>query len=74
MASKPRLSNLPTKLAEEIARVAELRALYRREVPAAGAIAVSMMTGALDQAFRAAGSGDIVEMIAAVKELEGFTD
>jgi hypothetical protein len=70
-------TNLPGKLAAEIARVAKLQASYQqlRSLPGlhvnCGPV-LELIERALAGAIAAAGSGDIAQMAAAVQDLEGF--
>lgn len=69
--------NVAEKLAREIARVTELRGQYEslRGLPQVNvAPALAMMNAALERAKRAAGLDDTLAQIAAVHDLEGFTE
>lgn len=68
--------NLAEGLAREIARVTELRCHYEeiglRHQQVMVQPAVTMMNMALEHAFVASGSGDVVAMIRSHAELKGF--
>jgi hypothetical protein len=68
------VTTLPEKLSREIERVTILREKYRlwREQAAVTA-AIAMMTAAIDAGHTAAGGGDLIEIIQAIRTLEGFT-
>ena len=69
--------NIVEKLAAEIQRVTALRARYQelQDLPQACAgPAIALMDHSLRNAQAAAGSGDIERIIAAIKDLEGFTE
>ena len=62
--------NLVEGLSREIARCTELLQAYK-EIGPAGAFAHTMISQEIERAQKAMGSGDIVEMMAALKALEG---
>jgi hypothetical protein len=68
------VTTLPEKLSREIERVTILREKYRlwREQAAVTA-AIVMMTAGIDAGHTAAGGGDVIESIQAIRTLEGFT-
>lgn len=69
--------NVAEKLAREIARVTELRGQYEslRGMPQVNVEpAIAMLNAALERAKRAAGLDDALTQIAAVLDLEGFTE
>jgi len=63
---------LADALPQEAARVRELITIYRSIGPA-GMFAIAMMEASLRRADAAMVSGDVVQMIAALKDLEGYT-
>lgn len=65
--------NLPEKLAREIARVAVIRT-HAEEIGPAGNFLRAECTLALERAFAAIGSGDLLGEIRALAELEGFKE
>lgn len=71
------IANVAEKLAREIKRVTEMRCRYdsMRTMPRINvAPAMLLMEQALERACVAAGSGEVVTVIAAINDLEGFTD
>jgi hypothetical protein len=62
--------NLIEKITEEIERVTEIRTIYA-QIPG-GQLAAVMITAAIEKAKTAAGSGDITQMMRAIRELEEF--
>ena len=62
--------NLVEGLTDEILRVTEIKREY--DAIPAGALAAAMMGAALDRARKAQASGDILEMIPALQELQEF--
>lgn len=70
------IANTAEKLAREIRRVTELRCEYARlkNMPGLNVAPVMLlMERALEKACVAAGSGEVVTVIAAINDLEGFT-
>ena len=68
--------NAAEQLARELTRVTELRERYRQLETLPGVDvrpALMLMDRAIDQGLEAAGSNDAVQVIEALKELEGFT-
>lgn len=65
--------NAAEKLAREIWRVASILWMYQ-EIGAAGQPALILMKSSLDQACKAAGSNDGVAVIAAIQDLEGYSE
>jgi len=63
---------LADALPQETARVRALIPMYR-EIGPAGMFGVAMMEASLRRADAAMVSGDVVQMIAALKDLEGYT-
>lgn len=71
------MTNAAEKLASEIERVSAIRQEYmsmrgRPQVNVEPAIA--MMTAAIDQGIAAASSNDALRVMAALRELKGFTE
>lgn len=72
--------NAAEKLAREIMRVTELRCLYQqtqREADQRGykvntQFVTTLMASALENACKAAGTNDAIEVLSALKGLEGF--
>lgn len=64
--------NLVERLTNEISRVAKIRDIYISVPGGGGQIAAAMMMMSLNTAIKALGSNDIVEMISAVQDLEGY--
>lgn len=67
--------NAAEKLAHEIERVTILRSRYeslRRMPNVIVAPQIAMMTAAIEMAKKAAGSNDALEVLQALKELEGW--
>jgi len=62
--------NLIEALTDEILRVTEIKKIYD-EIPA-GAFAAAMMGASIEKARKAQSSGDILQMIPALQELQEF--
>lgn len=62
--------NLVEGLTDEILRVTEIKRVYD-EIPA-GAFAAAMMQASIEKARKAQASGDILQMIPALQELQEF--
>lgn len=68
--------NAAEKLAGEIERVTMVREHYRLREAIPGANmqpAIMLMTAAIEKAKAAVGSGEAVDVVAALKDLEGFS-
>lgn len=65
--------NAAEKLAREIWRVSAIAWMYR-EIGAAGQPALILMNSSLEQACKAAGSNDALAVIAALRDLEGYSE
>lgn len=64
--------NLVEGLTDEILRVTEIKQIYLEVPNNAGLFAATLMGDALDRARKAQASGDILQMIPAIKELQDF--
>lgn len=64
--------NLVEALTDEILRVSEIKREYEEVPGGAGRLAAALMGRALDDARKAQASGDILEMIPALKALQEF--
>lgn len=64
--------NLVEGLTDEILRVTEIKKEYEELPNNAGLFAAIMMSHAIDTARKAQASGDIMQMIQALKGLKGF--
>lgn len=64
--------NLVEGLTDEILRVTEIKQEYLRIPGGAGQFAAIVMEQAIDRARKAQASGDILQMIPALKELQKF--
>lgn len=65
--------NAAEKLAREIWRVASILWMYR-EIGAPGQPALILMTSSLEQACKAAGSNDALAVMAALQDLQGYSE
>lgn len=70
--NEPRAENIVTALSDEIARVHEIDALYEREVGPAGMFARAMMRASITRARAALNTGDVIAIIAALRDLQGY--
>ena len=64
--------NLVEGLTYEILRVTEIKKEYEELPTKAGLFAAIMMSQSIDTARKAQASGDIMQMIHALKDLKGF--
>ncbi len=64
--------NLVEGLTDEILRVTEISKEYKSIPGGSGMLAAKMMDTAIEKARKAQGSGDILEMMPALKELQEF--
>ena len=64
--------NLVEGLTDEILRVTEIKKEYEELPNKAGLFAAIMMGHAIDTARKAQASGDIMQMIQSLKDLQGF--
>lgn len=65
--------NLPQALAAEIARVSALRQDYLDLPRNAGAFAAACMASSIANAVTASGAGDVIAMLAALRDRQHFT-
>lgn len=70
MGKEPK--NIIEGLTDEILRVTEISREYKSIPKGAGMLAAAMMDAAIGRARKAQASGDILEMIPALKELKEF--
>lgn len=64
--------NLVQALTDEILRVTEISKEYKSIPGGSGMLAATIMDAAIEKARKAQASGDILEMIPALKELQEF--
>jgi hypothetical protein len=65
--------SLADALPDEIKRVTGLLPLYA-EIGPAGIFAITMMRASLDRATRATASGDILDMMECLVDLQGYSE